>query len=65
MKILKGDKVMRNDYGMITVKDYVDSLDSVKCLSVEEKEIAANVEKYLLSIQRAKTNAKIVEALLA
>lgn len=56
---------MRNDYGMITVKDYVDSLDSVKCLSVEEKEIAANVEKYLLSIQRAKTNAKIVEALLA
>ncbi len=56
---------MRNDYEMITVKDYVDSLDNVKCLSIEEKEIEASVEKYLLSVQRAKTNAKIVEALLA
>ncbi len=56
---------MRNDYEMVTVKDYVESLDNVKCLSVEEKEIEKSVEKYLLSIQRAKTNEKIVEALLA
>lgn len=56
---------MRRDYEMTTVKAYVDSLDNVKCLSVEEKEIETSVEKYLLSIQRAKTNEKIVEALLA
>ncbi len=56
---------MRNDYEMITVKDYVESLNDVRCLTVEEKEIEASVEKYLLSIQRAKTNEKIVEALLA
>ena len=56
---------MRKEYEMITVADYVNELDEVKCLSVEEKEIAENVEKYLLSVQRAKTNAKIVEALLA
>lgn len=56
---------MRNEYEMITVKDYVNELDQVKCLSVEEKEIAANVEKYLLNVQRAKTNARVIEALLA
>ena len=64
-KIKKGNKIMRNDYEMVTVKDYVESLDNVKYLSVEEKEIEKSVEKYLLSIQRAKTNEKIVEALLA
>ena len=31
----------------------------------KEKEIEKEVEKYLLNVQRAKTNAKIVEALLA
>ncbi len=56
---------MRKDYEMITVKDYVESLNTVRCLTVEEKEIESSVEKYLLSVQRAKTNAKIVEALLA
>lgn len=56
---------MRNDYEMITVSEYVNNLDTVKVLSVEEKQIEAEIEKYLLSTQRAKTNAKIVEALLA
>jgi len=56
---------MGKDYEMITVADYMKTLDDVKCLTVEEKEIEAEVEKYLLSIKRAETNSKIVEALLA
>jgi len=56
---------MNKNYEMITVKEYVENLESVKVLSLDEEKIAADVEKYLLSLQRAKTNAKIVEALLA
>ena len=56
---------MRNDYEMITVNDYVNELDSVKCLSTSEVEIALQVERYILSQKRSETNAKIVEALLA
>ena len=62
---IKGDKIMRNDYEMITVADYVNTVENVKCLSVEEKEIQAQVERYLLNQKRYETNAKIVEALLA
>ncbi len=56
---------MRNDYEMITVKEYVESLDNVKYLSTTEQEVAAAVEKYILSQRRNETNAKIVEALIA
>ena len=56
---------MRNDYEMMTVADYVNTVENVKCLSVEEKEIQAQVERYLLNQKRYETNAKIVEALLA
>ena len=56
---------MRNEYEMVTVKAYVDSLDEVKYNTVSEQKIANEVEKYLLNIRRADTNAKIVEALLA
>ena len=56
---------MRNEYEMVTVKAYVDSLDEVKYNTVSEQEITNEVEKYLLNIRRADTNAKIVEALLA
>ena len=56
---------MRNEYEMVTVKAYVDSLDEVKYNTVSEQEISNEVEKYLLNIRRADTNAKIVEALLA
>ena len=56
---------MRNDYEMITVVDYLDTVENVKCLSASEQEIQAQVEKYLLSVKRSENNAKIVEALLA
>lgn len=56
---------MRNEYEMVTVSSYLDELDEVKCLNLEEKEIAKQVEKYLLNQKRNETNAKIVEALLA
>lgn len=56
---------MRKDYEMVTVKDYLDNLDNVKCLTASEKEISKAVEKYILAQRRNETNAKIVEALLA
>ncbi len=53
-------------YQMITVNEYLKMLDSeVKYLDNDAQEIRANVEKYLLNIRRAQTNAKILEALLA
>ena len=55
---------MRNEYEMVTVADYISGLNNVKCVSIEEKEIEKQVEKYLLNVQRAKTNAERVEALL-
>ncbi len=56
---------MRNEYEMVTVAAYVNELDAVKVVSMEEKEIERQVEKYILSQKRNETNAKIVEALLA
>lgn len=56
---------MRNNYEMVTVKAYVESLEDVKYTNVNEYEISKQVEKYLLNVKRAQTNAKIVEALLA
>ncbi len=56
---------MRKEYEMITVNDYINSLDNVKYTSVTEVEIQREVEKYLLAQRRNATNAKIVEALLA
>ena len=51
---------------MVTVYDYMKMLDNeVKYLDKDAKEIKANVEKYLLKIRRAQTNAKILETLLA
>ena len=57
---------MKKDYQMVTVYDYMKMLDNeVKYLDKDAKEIKANVEKYLLKIRRAQTNAKILETLLA
>lgn len=57
---------MKNNYQMVTVKEYLSLLDNdVKYLDTDAQEIKANVEKYLLSIRRAQTNAKILESLLA
>ncbi len=56
---------MRNDYEMVTVRDYVNAIENVRYTSVSEVEIEKEVEKYLLNQRRYETNAKIVEALLA
>ena len=54
------------DYQMITVCEYVKMLDNEPTyLNTNTAEIKANVEKYLLSVRRAQTNAKILESLLA
>ncbi len=55
---------MKN-YEMITLNDYIENLENAKCTTVAQKDIEEKVEKYLLNVQRAKTNAKVIEALLA
>lgn len=56
----------KNNYQMITVNEYVKLLDDeVKYLDTDAKEIRASVERYLLKVRRAQTNAKILEMLLA
>lgn len=56
----------KNNYQMITVKEYVNMLDNeITYLHTDAKELKANVEKYLLKIRRAQTNAKILENLLS
>ena len=56
----------KSNYQMVTVNEYLKMLDDeVKFLDNDAKEIKARVEKYLLNIRRAQTNAKILEALLA
>lgn len=59
-------KMKNNEYQMITVCDYLNMLDNnVEYLDNDAKKLKANVEKYLLSMRRAQTNAKILEMLLA
>ena len=55
---------MTNNYEMVTVKSYLDSLGT-ECVSLTEEELSKQVERYLLNVKRAQTNAKIVESLLA
>ena len=55
----------KNNYQMITVKEYVNMLDNeVTYLDTDAKELKASVEKYLIKVRRAQTNAKILESLL-
>lgn len=56
---------MKNNYQMISVKEYVEMLDNeVTFLDSDAKELRASIEKYMLAARRATTNAKILEALL-
>lgn len=54
---------MKNKYQMITVCDYLKMLDESK--NKMGTNVKSGINKYLLSVQRAKTNAKILEKLLA
>lgn len=56
---------MDKNYEMVTVKDYVESLDNVKYTSISQYKVEKDIERYLLNKKRYETNAKIVEALLA
>lgn len=58
---------MKNQaYQMVTVCEYLNLLDNEgKYIDDNAQALQASVEKYLLSIRRAKTNAKILESLLA
>ena len=58
---------MKNQaYQMATVCEYLNLLDNEgKYIDDNAQALQASVEKYLLSMRRAKTNAKILESLLA
>ncbi len=57
---------MKKKYQMITVYEYLKMLDGdVEYLGSNEMEIRSSVNKYLLAMRRANTNAKILESLLA
>lgn len=59
-------KMKNQAYQMVTVCEYLNLLDSKgKYIDDNAQTLKANVEKYLLSMRRAKTNAKILESLLA
>lgn len=56
---------MKKNYELITLKSYLDNLDEKRIISLNDKSIELAVEKYLLSLKRAESNAKTLEALLA
>lgn len=59
-------KMKNQAYQMVTVCEYLNLLDNEgKYIDDNAQALQASVEKYLLSIRRAKTNAKILESLLA
>lgn len=62
-RILKGDKIMA--YKMVTLNSYIESLEDKNVVSLNDKSIELKVEKYILNLKRAESNAKIIEALLA
>lgn len=55
---------MKRNYEFVTLKSYIDNLDDKNVISLNDKSIEREVEKYLLSLKRAETNAKIVQALV-
>lgn len=52
-------------YKMVTLNSYIESLEDKNIVSLNDKSIELKVEKYILSLKRAESNAKIIEALLA
>lgn len=52
-------------YKMVTLNFYIESLEDKNVVSLNDKSIELKVEKYILSLKRAESNAKIIEALLA
>lgn len=52
-----------NSYEMTTVYNYIKLLDNG--LEEKEQKIKAAVEKHMLQMRRANTNAKVLEQLLA
>ena len=59
-------KMKNQAYQMVTVCEYLNLLDHEgKYIDDNAQALQASVEKYLLSMRRAKTNAKILESLLA
>lgn len=51
-------------YEFATLKSYIETLDEKNVISLNDKSIELKVEKYLLSLKRANSNAKIIEALV-
>ena len=54
----------KRNYEFITLNAYIENLDDKNVVSLNDKSIEREVEKYFLSLKRAETNAKIVQALV-
>lgn len=54
----------KRNYEFITLNAYIENLDDKNVVSLNDKSIEREVEKYFLSLKRTETNAKIVQALV-
>ena len=54
----------KRNYEFITLNAYIENIDDKNVVSLNDKSIEREVEKYFLSLKRAETNAKIVQALV-
>ena len=62
VKSIRGN--VMEDYGKISLIEYINSISDVVYLSVNEMEVHFKVCRYLLKLKRIDTNSRIVEALL-
>lgn len=54
----------KRNYEFITLNAYIENFDDKNVVSLNDKSIEREVEKYFLGLKRAETNAKIVQALV-
>lgn len=59
-----GPDIMKKDYGIVSISEYLKLVKDVKCLSISDSEVNMKLGRYLLNLRRYETNAKILESLI-
>ncbi len=59
-----GSDIMKKDYGIVSISEYLKLVKDVKCLSISNSEVNMKLGRYLLNLRRYETNAKILESLI-
>ncbi len=59
-----GSDIMKKDYGIVSISEYLKLVKDVKCLSISDSEVNMKLGRYLLNLRRYETNAKILESLI-